>query len=133
MIARRPMRPTAFTCPAPAIPATSVPKISGAMIILIRRRNNWLNGLKYRAHSGWLRLTNAPATMPAISPRTICWVRVSPRPAALEGGVAGIRGILSRTAARRRRAYGCSALLALDDLLKGRSLNLDDERRRERV
>ena len=46
------MRPTAFTCPAPAIPATSVPKISGAMIILISRRNSWLNGLKSCAHAG---------------------------------------------------------------------------------
>ena len=46
------MRPTAFTCPAPATPATSVPKINGAMIILISRKNSWLNGLKNCAHVG---------------------------------------------------------------------------------
>jgi hypothetical protein len=40
------MRPTTFTWPAPAMPATSVAKISGAMIILIKRRKSWLNGRK---------------------------------------------------------------------------------------
>ena len=39
-----PIRPTVRRCPAPAMPATSVAKISGAMIILIIRRNSWLNG-----------------------------------------------------------------------------------------
>src|SRR3954465_13123753 len=85
-MARRPIRPTALTCPAPAIPATSVPKISGAMIILISRRNSWLNGLKYLAHSGWVLLTSAPAAMPRTSPRMICWVSVRPR---LDGTAAG--------------------------------------------
>ena len=39
------------------MPATSVLKISGAMIILIRRRKSWLNGLKYWAQAGLVRLT----------------------------------------------------------------------------
>ena len=46
------MRPTAFTWPAPAVPATSVAKINGAMIILIRRRKSWLKGRTYSAHAG---------------------------------------------------------------------------------
>jgi hypothetical protein len=46
MMARSPMRPTTFTWPAPAIPATSVVKINGAMTILINRRNSWLKGRK---------------------------------------------------------------------------------------
>ncbi len=43
------MRPTTLKWPAPAIPATSVAKISGAMIILIRFRKIVLNGWKYFA------------------------------------------------------------------------------------
>src|SRR6185436_12055697 len=78
-IARRPIRPTAFTWPAPAIPATSVPKMSGAMIILISRRKIWLNGLKYCAQSGCVRDTIAPAAMPSTRPRRICVVSVRPR------------------------------------------------------
>src|SRR6266568_1593957 len=76
--------------------------MSGAMIILIRRRNSWVKGLKYCAQPGCERLINAPATMPTISPIMICWVRVSPRPAALVDEVADIRGILSRTACSAR-------------------------------
>src|SRR5450759_1325244 len=83
------MRPTAFTCPAPAIPATSVPKISGAMIILISRRNSWLNGLKYWAHSGCVRLTSVPATTPTMRPRMICWVSVRPERAGVWAERAG--------------------------------------------
>src|SRR3954469_16718090 len=73
------MRPTTLTWPAPATPATSVAKISGAMTILISRRNNWLNGRKYGAQVGWYSLTSHPTTMPSVRPRKICWVRVRPR------------------------------------------------------
>ena len=54
------MRPTTLTWPAPAIPATSVAKISGAMTILIRRRNSWLKGRKKGAADGMV-LADEPA------------------------------------------------------------------------
>jgi hypothetical protein len=44
MIARSPMRPTSLKCPAPAMPATSVPNSSGAISIRIMRMKIWLNG-----------------------------------------------------------------------------------------
>jgi hypothetical protein len=72
MIARNPIRPTTLTCPAPAMPATSVAKINGAMIILIIRRNNWLNGRNQTAAAGLYSLTIHPATMPRASPMKIC-------------------------------------------------------------
>jgi hypothetical protein len=64
------------------MPATSVAKIRGAMIILISRRNSWLNGLKYCAQSGCVRDTSQPAAMPTASPIRICCVWVGPRPEA---------------------------------------------------
>ena len=51
-IAFRPIRPIAFRSPVPAMPTTSVAKISGAMIILIMRRNTSASGLIVRAKSG---------------------------------------------------------------------------------
>ena len=89
------MRPTTLTWPAPAMPATSVAKISGAMIILIMRRNSWLKGRKYGAHSGCVVLTTHPATMPIARPMKICWVRVMPRRGAAGRGVAIQPAILS--------------------------------------
>ena len=44
-IALRPMRPIARRSPVPAMPTTSVEKSSGAMIILIIRRNRSATGL----------------------------------------------------------------------------------------
>ena len=99
MIARSPMRPTTLTCPAPAMPATSVAKISGAMIILIIRRNSWLNGRKYTAHSGWVLLTIHPAAMPIARPMKICWVRVMPR-----RGAAGAELVIQSTILSREQA-----------------------------
>ena len=52
MMARRPIRPTSLKCPAPAMPATSVPKSSGAMIIRIIRMKIWLNGRMTLAQLG---------------------------------------------------------------------------------
>ncbi len=46
------MRPTSLKWPAPAIPATSVPKSSGAMIIRIMRMKIWLNGRMMLAQLG---------------------------------------------------------------------------------
>ena len=74
-----PIRPTVRRWPAPAMPATSVAKISGAMIILIIRRNSWLNGRMYLAHSGFVLLTIAPTMIPRTRPIRICWVSESPR------------------------------------------------------
>src|SRR5258708_23809203 len=91
------MRPTAFTWPAPAMPATSVLKISGAVIILINRRNNWLKGLTYCAQAGFVRLTSVPATTARSRPRMICGVSVRPeRAGALALAAGDIPGILSR-------------------------------------
>ena len=53
------------------MPATSVAKIRGAMIILIIRRNNWLNGRAYADHSGLTLLMTAPMAMPMASPMKI--------------------------------------------------------------
>src|SRR5258708_31996911 len=104
------MRPTAFTWPAPAMPATSVLKMSGAMIILINRRNNWLKGLKYCAQAGFVRLTSVPATTPTIRPRMICRVSVRPeRTGALAMAAGDIPGILSRARVQERGASVAAA------------------------
>ena len=49
MIAFTPMRPIALTLPVLAIPATSVPNSSGAMIDLISRRKMLLTGVELRS------------------------------------------------------------------------------------
>ena len=46
---RMPTRPSAATSPMWAMPATRVEKTSGAMIILIRRRNSAVTMLRYSA------------------------------------------------------------------------------------
>ena len=51
------MRPTSLKCPAPAMPATSVPNSSGAMIIRIMRMKIWLNG--WMASTIFLRVTGS--------------------------------------------------------------------------
>ena len=51
------MRPTSLKCPAPAMPATSVPNSSGAMIIRIMRMKIWLNGRMMLAQLGSVMLT----------------------------------------------------------------------------
>jgi hypothetical protein len=45
MMAFSPIRPIAFRSPVPAMPTTRVENRSGAMIILIRRRNASASGL----------------------------------------------------------------------------------------
>ena len=52
MIALRPMRPIAFRSPVPAMPTTSVENSSGAMIILIMRRNASASGLIATPNAG---------------------------------------------------------------------------------
>ena len=83
------------------MPATSVAKISGAMIILIIRRNSWLKGRKYTAHSGWVVLTIHPAAIPMARPMKICCVRVIPRRGAAGAGLVIQGKILSREQAPR--------------------------------
>ena len=51
-IAFSPMRPMAFRSPLPAMPTTSVENSSGAMIILIMRRNMSARGLIADADGG---------------------------------------------------------------------------------
>ncbi len=50
------MRPTSLKWPAPAMPATSVPKSSGAMIIRIMRMKIWLSRLMMLAQFGLVML-----------------------------------------------------------------------------
>ena len=71
MIALRPMRPIALRSPVPAMPTTSVEKSSGAMIILIIRRNTSAIGLMATPQVGHTR----PMTMPRTSPMKIWVVR----------------------------------------------------------
>src|SRR5947208_1787795 len=73
------MRPTSLKWPAPAMPATSVAKISGAMTILIRRRKIWLKTLTAGAMSGLYQLIRMPATTPRKRPRKIFWDCDKPR------------------------------------------------------
>ena len=70
-IAFRPMRPTAFRSPVPAMPMTRVEKMSGARIILISRRNRSASGRMATPVSGqtW------PITMPMARPMKIWVVR----------------------------------------------------------
>src|SRR5579863_10445307 len=82
-MARSPMRPTARACPAPATPATSDEKISGAMIILISRRKIPLKGANKCARAGAYFDTSAPAMMPSRRPARICRVSVKPRALAI--------------------------------------------------
>jgi hypothetical protein len=53
----QPIRPTSLKCPAPAIPATSVAKSSGAMIIWIIRMKSCANGLMASDAFGSVMLT----------------------------------------------------------------------------
>src|SRR5205823_967198 len=69
------MRPIAFRSPVPAIPTTSVANSSGAMIILIIRRNASARGLTATPTPG----QTAPTRMPASSPIKICVVRCGRR------------------------------------------------------
>ena len=46
------MRPTSLKCPAPAMPATSVPNSRGAMTIRIMRMKIWLKGRMMSASFG---------------------------------------------------------------------------------
>src|SRR5258708_6664843 len=67
------MRPTCRMSPVPAMPMTSVAKISGAMIDLIRLRNRIDNGRIAIPHSG----RSAPSSTPAMRPMKIFVVRDS--------------------------------------------------------
>jgi len=59
MMAFRPIRPIALRSPVPAMPMTSVEKRSGAMIILIIRRNVSAIGLMLSAApTVWTPLTS---------------------------------------------------------------------------
>src|SRR6202008_1061081 len=63
MIDFKARRPTRFmSSPCPAIPTTSVPKMSGAMIDLIIRRNTVDSGFSFTARSG----ANTPIRTPTI-------------------------------------------------------------------
>ncbi len=64
MMAFSPMRPMVFTLPEPAIPYTSVPKINGAMMDLIRRRKMLLSGASFTATCGAVSPSAMPAAMP---------------------------------------------------------------------
>ena len=71
--ARAPMRPTAEPVPMWAIPATSVASTSGAMIILISRRNTPVISENPSAQTlacaaGRSALTSAPAARPSTIP-----------------------------------------------------------------
>ena len=66
-IALAPMRPIALMSPAPAMPCTSVAKISGAMIDLIIRRKTLLKMAIPCPASG----KNWPTRIPATRPMTI--------------------------------------------------------------
>src|SRR5687767_2861620 len=95
MMARTPMRPTAFKCPPPAMPATSVVKINGAMIILIMRRNSWLNGLTLAAHAGFVTLIHHPTSTPMMRPSRICLVSERCHHGLRAGGGVGVAILLS--------------------------------------
>src|SRR5689334_21072226 len=58
------MRPTWRRLPCPAIPTTSVEKMSGAMIERMSRRKIVLNGLSDAAAPGASQPTTSPAAMP---------------------------------------------------------------------
>src|SRR5689334_5532302 len=58
------MRPTWRRLPCPAIPTTSVAKMSGAMIDRMSRRKIVLNGLSDAAAPGASQPTTSPAAMP---------------------------------------------------------------------
>ena len=60
-------RPTRFmSSPCPAMPTTSVPKMSGTMIDLIIRRNTVEIGLRETANLGKKIPTTTPTTMAAM-------------------------------------------------------------------
>ena len=71
-IALSPMRPIAFRSPVPAMPTTSVENSSGAMIILIIRRNEIGERLDRDANVGH---EPADAATPMARPMKICVVR----------------------------------------------------------
>ena len=75
MIALRPMRPIARRSPVPAMPTTSVENSSGAMIILIIRRNRSASGLISTPNDG----QSQPMTTPMARPMKICAVRPGSR------------------------------------------------------
>ena len=58
-----PIRPTLRKLPCPAIPVTSVPKISGATITLIKRRKISLNTRKCSANCGRSRPISPPSSI----------------------------------------------------------------------
>ena len=74
-IALRPMRPIARKSPVPAMPTTSVEKSSGAMIILIIRRNRSATGLISTPNNGQIQ----PMSTPMARPMKICAVRPGSR------------------------------------------------------
>jgi hypothetical protein len=84
-IALRPMRPIARRSPLPAMPTTSVENSSGAMIILIMRRNTSASGLIATPVDGH----TMPIRIPATRPTKICVVREGARHA--DGRLAAVR------------------------------------------
>src|ERR1051326_6076399 len=64
MIDLRPILPTCFRFPWPAMPTTSVAKINGAMMDLMRRRKMELSGLRVTAAPGASHPTVSPIAIP---------------------------------------------------------------------
>ena len=81
-MAFKPMRPIARRSPVPAMPTTSVEKSSGAMIILIIRRNRSAIGLISTPNDGHAQ----PIRTPMARPMKICVVSPGNRLRASAGG-----------------------------------------------
>ena len=83
-IALMPIRPTALESPVPAMPVTMVLKTSGAMIILIRRRNRSVTTLNHDAISlaasgvAAVVLQIWPVMMPSTIAARMYWVSLLP-------------------------------------------------------